>query len=181
MIEAIRLQLDPLLGIPTRRYSKGISTIVYKVLSLEGFPLKLKIETNCREQFTVCGYRSYHFSSKSSWAPGEVIIKSFSLEELLGTKLRALYQRRKGRDLFDLYTFLKAYPMLNIDEILACFSFYTQKNGPIAKNILYANLQQKLEVPEFRNDIVPLLPLNRPVFDPDVAFEYLRTHLLDRL
>jgi len=30
------------------------------------------------------------------------------LEELLGTKLRALYQRRKGRDLFDLAVALTA-------------------------------------------------------------------------
>ena len=30
-------------------------------------------------------------------------LNTYTLEELLATKLRALYQRRKGRDLFDLW------------------------------------------------------------------------------
>ena len=30
-------------------------------------------------------------------------VRTFHLDELLGTKLRALYQRRRGRDLFDLW------------------------------------------------------------------------------
>jgi hypothetical protein len=31
------------------------------------------------------------------------ILSTYTLDELIGTKIRALYQRKKGRDFFDLY------------------------------------------------------------------------------
>ena len=37
----------------------------------------------------------------SRWYSGTAAIATFEINELLATKLRALYQRRKGRDLFD--------------------------------------------------------------------------------
>ena len=37
------------------------------------------------------------------WFSGHAKVLTFPLEELLGTKLRVLSQRRKGRDLFDLW------------------------------------------------------------------------------
>lgn len=82
---------------------KGNNTISYRFES-EFAPvqnLKLKIETNCREHFTVLGWDKKSFSVKSSWFEGECNLTTYKLEELLGTKLRALYRRRKGRDLFD--------------------------------------------------------------------------------
>ena len=36
-------------------------------------------------------------------------IQTYQLDELLGTKVRALYQRKKGRDLFDLGWHLPAW------------------------------------------------------------------------
>ncbi len=59
--------------------------------------LRLKVETNCREHFTVLGYTPFPFQVTSSWFTGSCNITTYKLEELLGTKLRALYQRRKGR------------------------------------------------------------------------------------
>ena len=38
----------------------------------------------------------------SRWFTGAAKVLTYDLDELLGTKLRALYQRKKGRDLFDL-------------------------------------------------------------------------------
>lgn len=38
---------------------------------------------------------------------GTAFLKTYELEEMAGTKMRALYQRKKGRDLFDLYIILK--------------------------------------------------------------------------
>lgn len=40
---------------------------------------------------------------QSDWFTSEVLIPTYELSELLGTKMRALYQRRKGRDLFDIW------------------------------------------------------------------------------
>lgn len=64
--------------------------------------MRLKIEINCREHFTVLGLQQVPFKVQNGWFSAECMINTYYIEELLGTKLRALYQRRKGRDLFDL-------------------------------------------------------------------------------
>ena len=43
------------------------------------------------------------------WLSGECNLTGYELEELLGTKPRALYQLRKECDLFDLYWALTNY------------------------------------------------------------------------
>src|SRR5437773_1970781 len=70
------------------------------------------------------GFRQKHFKVNSLWFNNEAMITSFSLEELLGTKLRALYQRKKGRDLFDLTTAIKQFPTLDISKLINCFNQY---------------------------------------------------------
>ncbi len=57
--------------------------------------LRLKIEINTREHFTIHGFQQHPFAIKSRWFTGNTTILTYSLEELLGTKLRALYQRKK--------------------------------------------------------------------------------------
>lgn len=39
----------------------------------------------------------------SPWFTGATDIITYELDDLMATKLRALYQRRKGRDLFDIW------------------------------------------------------------------------------
>jgi predicted nucleotidyltransferase component of viral defense system len=46
------------------------------------------------------------------WFTRGADVVTFALEELLGTKLRALYQRKRGRDLFDLGRALQTHPKL---------------------------------------------------------------------
>ena len=56
----------------------------------------------------------------SEWFSGSGTIITYRLEELMATKLRALYQRRKGRDLFDLW-FVCGRDLVKIDqELLLC-------------------------------------------------------------
>ena len=74
--------------------------------------MRLKIEINTREHFTVVGYTELEHSMENGWFSGSCSMNSFSIEELLATKLRALYQRRKGRDLFDLF---HAMTQLDVD------------------------------------------------------------------
>lgn len=73
-MDTIRETLDSWLGEPKRSFSDGRVTLVYRVLSDEGFPLKLKIEINSREHFSILGFRDYVFTSNSSWASGSTII-----------------------------------------------------------------------------------------------------------
>lgn len=105
VLDAIRSCLDPWLGKPKRSRSEGGVTMLYSYQS-EGVPparMRLKVEINSREHFSVYGLEQRPFGVSSRWFSGEASIQTYSLDELLGTKLRALYQRRKGRDLFDMW------------------------------------------------------------------------------
>jgi predicted nucleotidyltransferase component of viral defense system len=82
--------------------------------------LRLKVEVNMIENFSVLGYQDLPFEVNSDWFTGKAKVRTFALNEMLGTKMRALYQRRKGRDLFDLW-----YALSNCDcspeQIVSCF------------------------------------------------------------
>ena len=65
---------------------------------------KLKIEINTREHEPVFGLTARPLSVDSRWFKGSTEVTTYSLGELLATKLRALYQRKKERDLYDLFT-----------------------------------------------------------------------------
>lgn len=69
-------------------------------------PLRLKVEISTREHFTEYGLRQVPFGASSRWFTGAFNISTYRLDERLGAKLHALYQRRKGRDLFDTSTAL---------------------------------------------------------------------------
>jgi predicted nucleotidyltransferase component of viral defense system len=143
--------------------------------------LKLKIETNCREHFTELGWQKHTFSVKSEWYTGECNITTYKLEELLGTKLRALYQRRKGRDLYDLY---KAFTQHQLDTkaILKCYNKYMEfsvSKAPSQKEFML-NIEEKMINPDFIGDIKALI---RPEekYDPETAFELVKTELFDKM
>lgn len=102
-MDATQEQLNPWLGEPRRKQSEGRVTLIWRFESEEGLPLKLKVEINSREHFTVLGYQQIPFTMTSRWFTGSASITSYNRDELFGTKLRALYQRKKGRDLFDLW------------------------------------------------------------------------------
>lgn len=96
--------------------------------------LRLKVEINCREHFTVLGYQQFPFSVNSSWFNGTCNITTYKLEELLGTKLRSLYQRRKGRDLYDMHKALAEIPDLNKESILLSYQECMQFSGRASTN-----------------------------------------------
>ncbi len=125
ILGAIRKQLEFLGTKGKFKANDNMNTITYRFES-EIPPvinLRLKIEINCREHFTVFGYHEIEHSFENGWFSGSCGIKSFVLEELLSTKLRALYQRKKGRDLFDLY-----YALTNLDvdpkKLVAAYKKY---------------------------------------------------------
>ena len=82
--------------------------------------IRLKVEINCFEHFNELGLVKIPFSVDNSWFTGQCELTTYRLNELLGTKLRALYQRKKGRDLFDLYKALTLHEV-NPDEIIRCY------------------------------------------------------------
>lgn len=97
------------------------------------------------------------FSVASNWFTGKTQVRTYQLEELLATKLRALYQRKKGRDLFDLWLELKQ-KKLNIPRIIQAFNHYMkQDDNEITRLMFEKNLAKKLQEPSFLDDIRQLL------------------------
>jgi predicted nucleotidyltransferase component of viral defense system len=148
----------------------------------EGFPLRLKLEINCKEHFNVLEWVNFPFKVESDWFTGSTNLRTYSINELLGTKLRALYQRSKGRDLFDLY-YARRYKTIDIDEIIHCFKGYmeyaTGNRAPSQKEFLL-NIEQKEQNPDFTGDMEALL---RPeiTYNQNEAFNWLKSEIITRL
>ena len=111
--------------------------------------LRLKIEINTREHSTELGLERVPFEVDSPWFSGFAEISTYALDELLGTKLRALYQRKKGRDLFDLWHALETGRVDPL-RVLACFRRYMSEGGHSATRAQFeANLQGKRKLIDF--------------------------------
>ena len=132
-----------------------------------GGSLKLKIEINTREHQNLHGLKPYPFEVNSDWHQAKAEIISFEPEELFGTKLRALLQRDKHRDLFDLNEGLLQLG-LDRDKLLACFHHYLDQEGrPISRASAEERMLKKLNR-SLTEDIAPLLPAG-VTFDDDAA------------
>ena len=134
--------------------------------------LKLKVEINTREHGSMFGIKPYPFAVESDWYQGKTRIASFEPEELFGTKLRALLQRRKNRDLFDLYHGLEQLA-LDASKLIACFDYYLALEGnPITRAVAEQRMLEKL-TRSLTDDIAPLLPAGVRFNDDDAlqAFE----------
>jgi predicted nucleotidyltransferase component of viral defense system len=157
VMDAIKEKMNPWLGEPKRKQSEGRVTLIWRVESEEGLPLRLKVEINSREHFTVQGYEEIPFSMTSRWYTGRTTITSYGRDELLGTKLRALYQRKKGRDLFDLWYAAQTIAV-NSESIVACFLRYMEhEQHKITRAEFEMNLFEKLDDLRFLEDMSPLL------------------------
>lgn len=144
--------------------------------------LRVKVEINCKEHFSVLGYQKFPFEVKSSWFTGSCDVTTYKLEELLGTKLRALYQRRKGRDLYDLYQALIQVPELDKQSILHCYQDYMKfvvSQSPTRKQFLQ-NMEAKMLDSEFLGDIAAIVRPNE-AYNPYEAYELVKTQIIERI
>ena len=116
----------------------------------------------------------------SRWFEGKCRICSYELDELLGTKLRALYQRKQGLDLFDLARALEN-PAVNPDRIVAAFSEYMRRDGHrVTRAQFERNIADKLHDAEFTADISPLLAAG-VTWDIKTAAPVVSSRLIERL
>ena len=109
------------------------------------------------------------------------MLTTYHLEELVGTKVRALYQRKKGRDLFDLYMALTTRE-LDIQKVLECYRKYIEfvaDKAPSYKEFMQ-NMELKMHDEEFLEDVTSLL---RPEiqYEPHTAYSLVRERLIDRM
>lgn len=159
VMDSLNEVLNPWLGEPKYRQTRSRIAFNYRFMS-EGspqLPLRLKIEINTREHFAVAGFRQIPFELRSRWCEGSCSIQSYDLNELLGTKLRALYQRKKGRDLFDLAIALDS-DEVNPQKIVDIFYKYMGHGGhTVSRQQFEDNITDKLQDDNFTSDISPLL------------------------
>lgn len=141
-------------------------------------PLRIKVEINTHETAPALPVIRLPFSVTSAWFTGSTRVLTFSPAELVSTKLRALYQRKKGRDLFDLWLALTEMALAPAD-IVASFAAYRPDGYSAASAI--QNLEAKLDDLAFRTDLEPLVGSWPEGYDVDSAARLVRTTLLDRL
>ena len=138
-------------------------------------PIRIKVETNCKEHFSEFGH------VENGWFAGDCLIKTFRLEELLGTKARALYQRKKGRDLFDLhYAISHGNPDGGL--VMRCFAKYIRFSAGYVPtlNMIDENMAAKLAMPEFVGDTESYLR-DGVGFDPNASWPTVREKLFEKL
>ncbi len=116
----------------------------------------------------------------SRWFNGACEIQTYELDELLATKMRALYQRKAGRDLFDLAIALtdgKADP----ERIVNAFVRYMEhEEHKITRALFEENFALKMKDPAFLADISPLLS-DGYKWDPEAEAPLVSTRLIERL
>ena len=157
MMQTLRAVLEPRLGAPRWTQAEGRVTSVYRFRSEDTPPirLRLKVEINSRGHFAAHGFTQVPFATSSRWFENACQITSSRLDELPGTKLRALYQHKKGRDLFDLATAL-TNPAVNPHRIITAFSEYMDRSDHhVPRELFGQNLSLKPDDPLFTADTGP--------------------------
>ena len=181
-LDAIHEALDSWLGKPQWKQSEGRVTLNYRFESEDLPPvrLKLKVEINSREHFTAYGLKDHHFEVSSRWFSGAADVRTYELDELLGTKLRALYQRKKGRDLFDLGLALSR-DGVSPDRIVEVFARYMNEDGGrVTRAMFEQNLAAKKTDKVFTADLTPLLASGE-TWNFDAAYDRVWRELVGRL
>ena len=179
ILDRLRDRLDPFLGEPRRERNPGTVTLLYRMNSEipPVVPIKLKVEINSREHFDVFGVVDKPFEVQSLWFNGKAQVKTYTLEELLGTKLRALYQRRKGRDLFDQWVGLEKKTTRPAKIVEAFQRYMTEGKTEVTQKEFIKNLEKKMSSEAFHNDLKPLLNTS-VVYDAEKAAKSVSDKLL---
>ena len=172
----------PILGNPRTNQKKGGVVFIYKTESELPpiIPLRIKIEINTREHFNVFDVLNKSYKLESRWFSGETFVKTYRFEELLATKLRALYQRKKGRDLFDIWYGIKK-TNVDLEKVIYSFKKYMEfLNLSVSRRDFNENLQLKLKDPNFTGDIEALIREGIS-YSPESAYATVITNLLELL
>lgn len=145
----------------------------------DGSSMRIKIEMNTRERDPVLGFATRRMVVESSWFHGEADVTTFAPEEIVATKVRALLQREKGRDLYDLWLGLD-HMGLDGRKIAEVFERAYRPEG-FRRDELTALLEERLALGVFDRDLAPLLSTSAPEYDAGQAVARVRRDVLDLL
>lgn len=133
---------------------------------LDGGRLQIKVEMNTFERSPARSTVTRPFAVDSPWFSGDAAVPTFTIDELTATKIRALFQRRKGRDLFDLWLAFE-HGTVDLDDVVDCFEPY-RPEGWTGERAL-ANLTAKLDDDRFLHDLDALVSGHPDGYSLDAA------------
>lgn len=189
--KALNRVLEPLLGAPTESVFTTIqlavrnlvaksesirTTFTYDPLSNEAALAQLKVEVNVNENKAFYELVPVEITvPDGTGGVRQVRVVSYALDEMLGTKLRALLQREQGRDLFDLWwaweQALSGASAYSVDpgRVGEAFRFYmSQEGSPFEASKVRAELERRMTSRKFLADMDGFLPAGQ-AYDPQVA------------
>lgn len=134
--------------------------------------IRVKIETNVAESAPFAPHLFIPFAVSSPWWSGGAEIRTFTVEEILATKVRALCQRRKGRDLFDLWIGLNL-PEVDSGKVAAALAHY-MRDRVYSYPQLVGHLKTKLVDPDFAADLNALVRSLPSDYDIASALDLVR-------
>lgn len=179
-LDQLRAAIDPWLGKPKWKVSERSVKIYYSYQSVDNEPVKLKIEINTTEHFHLLDLDYKRLSVNSEWFSGEADLLVYQFNEMMATKFKALYQRRKGRDLFDTWMVLNRN-LVDLNQTVRLLGEYCNKvNEQITRAQFEQNMILKKEHAEFKMDMESLLAVGSE-WDFEQAFEMVMMNLAPRL
>lgn len=179
-IDVIREILKPWLGDPKWKITQRSTKLIYKYETIDRSFAKLKLEINTTEHFQVLPLRTEKFAMESEWFAGKTDIITYEINELMATKLRALYQRRKGRDLFDLW-YVTTNNLIDLNQVFEIFDKYCKYNKvKISGEEFIRNLERKKDNRDFKADMNVLLP-SKLGWNFDEAYQFVVDNIISRL
>lgn len=148
--------------------------VYWRCTSASGTPLRIKVEVNTHETSPALTPLHIEHAVDTEWWSGSAAVRTFQPPELVATKVRALYQRSKGRDVFDLWLAIHG---LGIDPDAIIDAFAPYRPGGWTPKLAEQNLRRKLADPTYGADLLQLVA-NPPA---DFAITDAAELLLDRL
>ena len=147
-----------------------------------GTNLKIKVEANATERTPYLPVISIPFLIPFRDDALHTHVRAFDIHEMLGTKLRALFQRTRGRDLFDLYWALTMMrPPVIPERIIESFQHYLRLEKTVAGRAEFlAVLDRRLSDRGFCSDMTQLLRQGL-CYDPQEAGALVKADLLSLL
>ena len=151
--------------------------VYWHCVAQTGRNLRIKIEINTYERSPALPLIEVSHTIHTNWFSGDVMVKLFQNEEMAATKLRALYQRSKGRDLFDLWLLTNK---IGIDSWLTCQAFSTYRpDGYTAKKAI-ENLEKKIYDTKFLTDVNNMISADiADYIVEEAAAQIIETYLIN--
>lgn len=175
---AAMAELGEALGVTVTTKVSANPKAYLRTTSDEGLPIRIKVEVNTRERSPVDSVQMVPYQVVSPWWSGRAQVRTFSTRELVATKIRALYERKKSRDVFDLWLALTELGLTGADLISA---FEPYHPASLTATSAVANLRAKLSDEEFRHDLDAFVVGTPTGYDLDTAAGLIIDEVLTKL